>query len=159
MKNFSINNYNNYFKFSFVRNPWSRAFSWYQNVMRDETHKKNLNIIKDLSFDDFLFKFCGKGMLRPQMSWLQDFQGDIKLDFIGKFENINNDFEYVCRRLEINYKKLEHKNVGSKLNYRDFYNSYTKKLVKDIYDYEIDYFKYTFGNQKKLLIKGLKSLC
>ena len=145
LKNFSNQKYNEYFKFSFVRNPWSRAFSWFNNVMRDSTHQKNLKITKNLNFKDFLILFAGKGMLRSQTYWLQDFQGKIPLDFIGKFENINSDFECVCKRISKSNRKLEVKNIGPNLDYRDHYDATTKKIIEDVYHHEIKLFDYTFN--------------
>ena len=141
---FSTKNYYDYFKFSIVRNPWSRAFSWYNNVMRDENHKRNLNLDSKISFEEFLNKFICKGMLRPQTFWLENFQGQIKLDFIGKFESLQKDFEYICDILNLDKFMLEKRNTGPKINYRDFYNLHTKKMIEKKYAFEIDYFKYTF---------------
>ena len=42
--------YQSYFKFTFVRNPWARAFSWYRNVMDDERHQAKHGVPADCSF-------------------------------------------------------------------------------------------------------------
>ncbi|NIN38330.1 MAG: hypothetical protein GTO67_06490, partial [Gammaproteobacteria bacterium] len=34
---------------------------------------------------------------RYQLDWFRSDDGDIAVDFIGKFENLERDFEYVCR--------------------------------------------------------------
>jgi sulfotransferase famil protein len=47
VNNFNIvtqSQYDKYFKFCFVGNPWSRAFSWYRNVIRDEIHRALMGI-------------------------------------------------------------------------------------------------------------------
>ncbi|GAB4524359.1 MAG: hypothetical protein Tsb0014_02750 [Pleurocapsa sp.] len=49
--------YKTYFKFSVIRNPWSRVFSCYCNIMRDEIHRNNLRITKDLSFNQFVARY------------------------------------------------------------------------------------------------------
>ena len=46
--------FNDYFKFTIVRNPWDRVFSWYRNVMRDEVHLAKYGISSDCIFSDFL---------------------------------------------------------------------------------------------------------
>ena len=57
--------YESYFKFTFIRNPWERAYSWYKNVMRDENHKRSHNIISQIPFNEFLQLYAGKGLLKP----------------------------------------------------------------------------------------------
>ena len=88
--------YNSYFKFTIVRNPVERAYSWYKNALRDPIHQKNYGIDPNDSFDQFMRKFAGKGFLRPQTYWLKDYSGAIPMDFIGKFESLSKDYEFIC---------------------------------------------------------------
>ena len=76
--------YLSYFKFTIVRNPRTRAYSWYKNVMRDEHHRNELNIDKAMSFKNFLNEHIGKGMLKPQLWWIKDFSDSMSMDFIGR---------------------------------------------------------------------------
>ena len=132
--------YESYYKFSIVRHPLDRAYSWYNNVMRDEIHRHNLGISKDVSFKQFFLRFAGKGMLRPQLYWLQDFSGDLPFDFIGKFENLVDDFEKICRDLNI-MTTLPHKIKGSypKLNFVD---DEIRSILKKYYSMEAELFGY-----------------
>lgn len=58
--------YDSYYKFTFVRNPWARAFSWYKNVMRDPNHQQTFKINNDLPFKDFLRVYSEKECLNPR---------------------------------------------------------------------------------------------
>ena len=136
--------YNSYFKFTFVRNPWARAFSWYKNVMRDEIHKAQYGITGELSLTEFLRLYAGKGMLRPQLYWLKDFSGKIPLDFIGRFENLNEDFKKVTQHLKVPHITLPHKIKGTGEDYRDHYDEESIALVRRVYNEEIKLFNYTF---------------
>lgn len=138
--------YRNYFKFTFVRNPWARAFSWYKNVMRDEIHKKNHQISTQIPFKEFLKRFSGEGMLKPQTYWLKSFDGKLHLDFIGKFEKLEEDFETIKEALDIPEISLPHRISGSNKDYRDFYDDESIELIKHIYHKEIDLFNYSFEN-------------
>lgn len=140
----STEQYRNYFKFSFVRNPWDRAFSWYKNVMRDQVHKNSLGIEADISFKDFLYKFSGTGMLRPQTYWLKSFDGKLHLDFIGKFEQLEEDFETVKEALGIPAINLPHKIKGKKTEIRDLYDDESIAIVSRVYAEEIELFNYSF---------------
>ena len=67
------------------------------------------------------------------------------MDFIGKFENINNDFSYVCKKLIGEQVELPHANKSSNnQNYKQYYDNYTKDLVSEFYYEDIKEFNYTF---------------
>lgn len=143
-KTVTTEQYSKYFKFTIVRNPWARAFSWYKNVMRDEIHRKNLALSADITFKDFLKKTAGEGMLRPQTYWLKSFDGKIHLDFIGKFENLEKDFKTVCATVNLNDTELPHRIKGSSSNYYEHYDKESRELISFIYKEEIKLFNYVF---------------
>ena len=134
-----------YFKFTFVRNPWSRVFPWYRNVMRDDLHRKSLKVPSDCTFEVFLRKYMGRGMLRPQLYWIQDGRGKIPLDFIGRYENVEKDFAQVCDVLGLKDKTLPDLLPGDNPPYVQFYNPQMKNLVAKTCAEEIKLFKFEFG--------------
>ena len=136
--------YASYFKFVIVRNPWARVYSWYRNVMADEIHQENLNVNNSIDFNAFLKRFVGTGLLMPQTYWIKDFSGSIALDYIGRFETLNEDFEQVCELMKLDSISLPHKIKGSGKDYRQFYNDELIKLVSDVYREEIELFNYSF---------------
>ena len=138
--------YSRYYKFTFIRNPWARAFSWYKNVMRDEIHKKYLKISGDLSLKDFLRIYSGKGMLRSQTYWIKSFDGSIKLDYIGRFEALGEDFQKICRAMHIPQIELPHKIKGADEDYRKHYDEESIAIISDVYKEEIEIFNYSFNS-------------
>lgn len=136
--------YDNYFKFSFVRNPWARAYSWYRNVMRDQSHLKKMGISKELSLYDFVESFKYKTVLRAQTFWIKNYAGDIPLDFIGRFENLTSDFNSVCKFINIKPFDLPHELKSSNNLYQNAYDSKTKDLISKLYKEEIKLFGYSF---------------
>jgi len=143
------NNYlhNNTEIFTVVRNPFTRAFSYY-------IHFKKVNKI-ELRFIDFLILVKLKGsavffsqlnIRTPMIFFEQSFyisnilkcSGFPTLNKIYKFEEISeleNDLDIVLPR----------HNVGN-YNYNDYYRSYGKKeieLVKDIYKDDFYNFEYS----------------
>lgn len=136
--------FNTYYKFTFVRNPWARAFSWYRNVMRDKNHQKALKINDEISFKDFLRKYAGKGYLKPQTYWLKNYNGSIALDYIGQFENLADDFENVCKALDIRNISLPHKLKAPKIDYCQYYDADSDEIIRQVYSEEIEMFKYSF---------------
>lgn len=136
--------YQNYFKFTVIRNPWARAFSWYKNVMRDEVHKKKHGIMHELPLNEFLRLYAGKGLLRPQTYWLKDFRGHIPLDYIMRFENLTSEFLEIVRLMNIEKIELPHKIKGTAQSYHAHYDSDSKNIIKNVYAEEIEMFGYSF---------------
>ena len=133
-----------YFKFTFVRNPWDRSYSAYRNIMRDSIHLQRYGLDEKTSLKDFLQKWINKKMLRPQMYWLKDFSGQVPIDFIGRFENLDSDFEVVLNQLDLSSVTLPHRLSAGKINYRDHYDQVSKDLVYEAYREEINRFGYSF---------------
>jgi len=136
--------FSSYFKFTFVRNPWARAFSWYKGVMRSEVHRKQYGITESVTLNGFIRSHMGKGPLRPQVNWIRGFDGSIPLDFIGRFENLNDDFDTACRLMSIDPIPLPHKLAGERRDYRDEFDSDSVKIVEDLAAEDIELFGYSF---------------
>lgn len=140
----SSEQYRSYFKFTFVRNPWARAYSWYRNVLRDVNHLDTMGISGPIPLGEFLERFAGRGELRPQTYWIRDFGGAIPLDFIGRFENLREDFGEVCRFIGCDRISLPHEVRGSGEDYREHFDTESIELVRDVYRNEIELFGYSF---------------
>ena len=138
--------YNAYFKFTIVRNPWDRALSWYDNVLRNEYYLKKYSLNKDIYFGDFLRSSIGKSALRSQLYWIRNFKGDVDLDYIAKFENLEEGFRTIAKALNLEGHSLPHElNVNRKaVAYQDRYDEESKKLVSEFYANEIKLFNYKF---------------
>ncbi len=137
--------YKNYYKFSFVRNPWARLFSWYRNVMKDESHRQAYNI-KDLEYP--FLKFLQEKVHHSTFSqwhFITNKKGDIPLDFIGRFENLQDDFNIVCNELNIDDTILPKLLFRQYDHYTNHYTPETIDFINKNYKKEIDYFKFEFG--------------
>ena len=132
--------FKNYFKFSFVRNPWDRAVSWWffnQNLHKDHPTRKK---IKDLlNFKDFILS------APPSMWYQSQYRFTKGCDFIGRFEDLQNDFNIVCNKLGLGKIELTKRNSSKHLPYNKYYNNETRQIVAEKYAKDIEYFGYKFG--------------
>ena len=87
--------YNEYFKFAFIRNPWDRIaseFRWaQQNTPRHYSGRNDEfdQLVRDLENED-IDKY--KQRLKPQVLFLKNEQGHIDIDYLGRYENFENDW-------------------------------------------------------------------
>lgn len=137
----------NYFKFAFVRNPWDRLVSAYTylKVMHDELYG---------SFEHWLGFVCSQVSKRdylhgahhaPQTDYLLH-EGNEVLDFVGRYENLQDDFATVCKHLQTTGCRLPIQNKSSfrKGHYSGYYTHATAALVAKTYAEEITLLGYAF---------------
>lgn len=149
-----IDNFNDYFKFAFVRNPYSRLLSAYYFLKRGGFNHKDKNWAEEHlkeynNFEDFVLNWVNKDSIhsyvhfKPQYKYICNRQMEIEVDFIGRFENIKEDYQKICNRLEINrpLKKLNSTEYGD--HWKDFYNSETSKIVESVYWQDFQMFNYS----------------
>ena len=136
-----------YFKFAFVRNPWSRLVSWY-NMCIERPSNAFMWYVKAnaRTFDDFLNMTDGPAAktVYNQVDYVSDDQGELLVDFVGRFETMAADFAHVCERLEINVS-LERLNASSPVDYRAYYDERTRQVVAERFQRDIKAFGYEFG--------------
>ncbi len=133
-----------YFKFTIVRNPWARIHSAWRNVTQDEVHRTRLRIDQNISLYEFISQTVGRGMLKSQTSWLIDFRGNLAVDYVGRFEQLEESFCHICSILKLEDVKLPHKIQGSGQDYRQFYDQRTRDLVGKLFVEEVERFEYSF---------------
>ena len=71
--------------------------------------------------------------------------GKLAVDFVGKFENLNNDMEKIKKILNLPGKKVKliHTKKTNK-SHLHFYNNESMRLVEEIWEKEFDLFDYKF---------------
>ena len=150
--------FKNYFKFAFVRNPWDRFFSAYTYLKKGGRNKfdqawSNENLSQIESFEEFVLKMNRDYHFRqkvlkythfiPQYHYICDKNKKILMDYIGKFENINKDYDCISDKLNIGVP-LEHLNKSTSDNYRDYYTPEMRGIVSKLYRDDIRLFGYEF---------------
>lgn len=129
----------NYFKFSFVRNPWDRLLSSYLYARAIKKRTGERSIPLDTTLKNYLLKSPNRF---SQYSFVDGFD---KNSFIGRFENLQSDFDIVCDKIGIPRIKLERINKTKHTHYTDYYNNETRDIVSQLCAKDIEYFGYKFG--------------
>ena len=142
-------NQKDYFSWSFVRNPWDRLVSAYTNKIVDH-HQTGLDSWRNTinSFEEFILKIEQHDVMRSTCdrhirSLYTFFPRDI--NFIGKLESLQQDFNTVCDKIGIPQRQLPHKNKSKHKHYTEYYDDETKQIVAKKYAKDIEYFGYEFG--------------
>ena len=157
---FSRKEFREYFKFTFVRNPWGRLYSAYKFMKKGGRHagdkmraEKHISNYPD--FKSFVENWVSRENIRtsthfrPQSDYLLSCTGKNSIDFIGTFENLNRDFDHVKQHLGINAELLSLNVTGAKSSPKkvDFRNHYTdrmRQIVADVYARDIELLNYDY---------------
>lgn len=141
--------YCSYFKFAFVRNPWDRLVScWKDKVLKNNSYHfsedERLKMKDFRYFVDYVSKLNIKKCdihIRLQ-SELIDLNN---IDYLGRFENFDSDFNEILKILQIDSTDIKRKNVSNiGKYYKDYYDDELMEKVSKIYSKDIMLFSYTF---------------
>ena len=133
---FGDHKWDEYFSFCFVRNPWDRMVSWFSYLQRHKNPPKN--------FKKWLKEYNFKGN-EIQTNYFMTDKNKILVDFVGKFENLKNDFDKVLEKIGLsNDKKLTIENTSKHKPYVEYYDDESKNIIKSRCFKEIEMFNYRF---------------
>lgn len=128
--------YESYFKFAFVRNPWDYTVSrWKMAQAYPKTSAYKI------PFNEWVCSW-GDTTGLPVMSEIVN-----GCDWVGKFENIQTDFEILCDKLNIPSCELFMTNRSGrrKYHYTDYYEPKSIDIVGTHFAADIEQYSYTFG--------------
>jgi hypothetical protein len=140
-----------YFSFAFVRNPWDRVVSEYLWRERRshiriayETFEAFLEALKtgwDYEMDDYRHVVM-------QSRFVCDEEGDVMVDFTGRFETLERDVEEVRRLLNLPKQALPKFNLSKQRgHYSVYYTPETRKMVGEMYAEDVERFGYRFESE------------
>ncbi|EAI0653403.1 alpha-2,3-sialyltransferase, partial [Campylobacter coli] len=110
---FDKDKFDSYFSFGFVRNPYDRVVSAYHYLKKGGGNKNDekwasKNIYKYNSFEEFVLaledleiqnKILNWMHFTPQYKFLCESEKNILVNFVGKFENLEEDFKKILKIL------------------------------------------------------------
>lgn len=139
----SIPNYfDQYFKFAFVRNPWDWQVSLYHFAKQNKEHHQH-KLISKMNFEEYIDWRVHED-LHLQKDFINDDEDNSLVNFVGKFEQLQSDFQTICNHLTIKDCCLLHKKKSEHLAYQNYYSQKTKSIVEEAFRDDITLFKYSF---------------
>ena len=133
--------FDSFFKFTFVRNPWDWQVSLYHYILEHPENRGHEETRRMGSFRNFVLSRVG--LTFTPTGCLTDADGNLMVNFVGKFENLDRDFGLVCEKVGIS-ANLPHINKMQRSGYRDYYDSETRDLTAKLYAEDIERFGYNF---------------
>ena len=130
-----------YYKFSCVRNPFEKVLSHYEfkRISQDKECVEN-------SFAEWVRKYHKNDatgvIFKPQVDFLS-IGGEIAVDFVMRYERLEEDFAEACRRLKINVP-LAHLFPTSAKRYQDHYDGATREIVETVFRKDMEAFGYGY---------------
>lgn len=138
------------YTFAFVRNPWDRFYSLYNwqfqrakdpnTPLEQWPFEKYTKAVLVDKLQELMRRYRN---IRPMREWL--FSGSTQIvDYIGRFETIDQDWERICMALEIDHFPLPKRNQTSHTSYIEAYRRHPELvgIVADFYRCDIEEFGY-----------------
>lgn len=132
-----------YFKFAFVRNPFDRFVSACAFLNRGNPQfKQRANEWMKVAMTRPQFR--QRLLIRPQSEQLTNSHDELSMDFVGRYETLQDSLGDILDHLSLPKVLLEVRNQSYHSNYRDYYDDALQQQVKMFYQQDLDAFDYSF---------------
>lgn len=139
--------YRRLFKFATIRNPWDRLISHYFSPSRGVTEWDRAAFIRVVEKVPVLRDYISEKTFLQRMKipapWFQKPLGT-EIDFLIRFERIDEDFRTVCERIGIPCVALPKRNRSERKHYSRYYDEELKAMVGQKFKEEIALGGYAF---------------
>ena len=140
-----------YFKFAFVRNPFERFVSAYVFLLRatlSENHSPR-DVTQGMKTALGRQRFRRRILIQPQCHFLEDSEGRLGIEYIGRYERLEADFAQICRQIGVS-ASLGQVNTSDHLHFSHYYDAELRSIVADLYSEDIRRFGYSFESGESM---------
>jgi hypothetical protein len=132
-----------FFKFAFVRNPFDRFISYcaFRTRGQDLFERDPKSVMRHYLFeapphDHLLFQ--------PQYGFVTGDDGQLLTDYVGRVERMQESYDEIAGRIGIPSRPLERVNATERRDYRDYYDQQLIDGVARLYARDLELFDYQF---------------
>ena len=161
--------WNDCFTFAFIRNPYDQVVSFYHHLRKPlYISKKTLGrqypefldsgflepreackAAMQYEFNEWVMKAYGYeefnhyGWFDSQLKWLTNEEGQIIVDFVGKYEKLMNSWKAICNSIGISVD-LPKLNSSNRVSYRSYYSESSRRIIESKFEKDMIIYKYDF---------------
>lgn len=134
--------FDSFFKFAFVRNPFDRFISYCAFMTRlkgqfaANPHGVMAHFVQNPPWRHILFQ--------PQYTVVADASGKLLTDYLGRVEDMQQSYDEIAARIAIPGTQLEKVNASQHRDYRDYYTPPLVDAVAKLYARDLELFGYEF---------------
>ncbi len=134
-KTFKELNFNEYFTFGFMRNPWERIYSLFCK------HVNNSPVDTSKGFKYWMFDESRTDSQRHKQSAMYFLKG---VDYIARFENFEQEWDYIFDKVGLPRIKIPHinKSRNDDKSYKELYDDKMMNFITQYHQDDIDYGSY-----------------
>ena len=130
-----------FFVFAFTRHPYDRFVSACAFLAREDPDYQNnptLWMRRALRRE----RFRNRVLLASQWSLLSDREGNLSINYVGKYESLQESFKEICLKVDIPTNKLPRRNASKHPHYEDILDTSLKADIAEIYCDDFNAFNY-----------------
>ena len=130
-----------YFKFAFVRNPFDRFVStcFFLNRRNNGFAGNEIAFMRQAISN---VRFRQRVLARPQYRLLTDESDNPVMDYLGRYETLQQSFDEICLRIGLAPTALSVKNPSRHRRYQWYYDATLKASVAECYRKDFELFGY-----------------
>lgn len=145
--------YRKVFKFATIRNPYDRMVSWYfspHRGVKEWSREDFINLVREVpavrdyiaisdtsSLETIIDKFGLSLKLKPPKL-------DQDINFLMRFESLEQDFKKVCQKINIPHEALPIRNRAERKHYKTYLDQELKEMIDQKFQDEIEFGDYEF---------------
>lgn len=132
----------NYYKFGVVRNPYDRFVSacFFLNRGNSFFGARALENMKELIRRP---QFRQRLLILPQWQQLCDASATLRMDGLGRYENLQDSYNDICRKIGIAETNLSLRNSSSHESFNQYYDEELAAMVRQYYKEDFEMFEYS----------------
>ena len=135
-----------YFSFAFVRNPWDVAVSWFHYRLLNPHIAGHAEAFLAGTFERYvcteLAGADGMNLAGQQGRYVTDSAGAVAVTYVGRYETLAEDYASVLARLNVTALVFDHFNQSYHAPWQQLYTAKTFELVRRLIQSDADLFNY-----------------